>query len=140
MANFDYFFRMTDNEPALPTAVLYNAECPVCAFEINHYASVSEKHDLALAFDDLNDREALSAWGLDKETAAKRLHVRKNGEIHSGMPAFVVLWRDMPRYRWLSRLVDLPVVRHIAVFTYDYVLAPLLYNWHLRRNRRKDSN
>jgi len=36
------------------TKILYNADCPVCRFEINHYASYSADRGLALRFDDLN--------------------------------------------------------------------------------------
>lgn len=115
------------------TEVLYNADCPVCSFEINHYARVSDKHALAIAFTDLNDPQSLQRWGLTAQDAAKRLHVRKNGLVLSGIPAFIALWQDMPRYRWLARFVSLPGVYRAAVWTYDLVLAPLLYQWHLRR-------
>ena len=67
---------------------------------------------------------------------AKRLHVRENGQVYSGIPAFVLLWQDMPRYRLLARVVSWPIVRPVAVFLYDWVLAPMLYRWHLARGRR----
>ena len=51
---------------------------------------------------------AIAAHGSFLE-AAKRLHVRKNGQVYDGIPAFIALWQDMPRYRWLAR-----VVRNVA--------------------------
>lgn len=119
------------------TKVLYNADCPVCSFEIDHYARIGSKHDLPLIFDDLNDGTALAKWGIDQDSAAKRLHVLKNGEVHSGIPAFIILWREMPGYRWLAQFANVPGVHRAAVWTYDRVLAPALYRWHLLRNRRK---
>lgn len=124
-----------EQEPDTPTEVLYNADCPVCSFEIDHYASYASREGLPIRFDDLNAEER-ATWGLDRETAARRLHVRKNGQIYSGIPAFVLLWKEMPRYRWLARLVSLPGVHWVACKVYDHVLAPVLYAWDKRRQRR----
>lgn len=118
------------------TAVLYNASCPVCSYEINHYAQYSQNKALPIAFDDLNDGDKLAAWDIDPDTAARKLHVMKDGEVFAGIPAFIVLWQDMPRYRWLARLVGLPGVHWLACVVYDYVLAPLIYRWYMRRLRR----
>ena len=117
------------------TAVLYNAQCPVCNFEISHYAKYAEKLALPIRFDDLNT-DARNAWDLTEDQAARRLYVVHEGELSSGIPAFLVLWRQMPRYRWLARLVGLPGVRQGAELAYDWVLAPLIYRWHLARQRR----
>ncbi|MEO1365094.1 MAG: DUF393 domain-containing protein, partial [Pseudomonadota bacterium] len=87
------------------TRVLYNADCPVCNFEITHYADYSAREGLPIRFDDLNS-DALAQWNLDADTAARRLYVLKDGALHSGIPAFVLLWQEMPRYRWLARLVS----------------------------------
>ncbi|MEM9576491.1 MAG: DUF393 domain-containing protein [Pseudomonadota bacterium] len=125
---------MTDNAPS--TSVLYNAECPVCRFEIDHYAAYSEREALPIAFDDLNDTEKLAKWDLDPDTAARRLHVAQGDRLKTGIPAFIVLWQEMPKYRWLARVVSLPVVHRLACWSYDYILAPLIYRWHLRRQRR----
>lgn len=117
------------------TSVLYNAECPVCNFEISHYASYSQKSGLPIRFDDLNT-DARTAWNLTEDRAARRLYVLHEGELTSGIPAFLVLWRQMPRYRWLARIVGLPGIKQLAGLAYDYVLAPGIYRWHLRRKAR----
>ena len=72
------------------TAVLYNASCPVCSYEINHYAQYSQNKALPIAFDDLNDSDKLAAWDIDPDTAARKLHVMKDGEVFAGIPAFIV--------------------------------------------------
>ncbi|WP_159974310.1 thiol-disulfide oxidoreductase DCC family protein [Roseobacter cerasinus] len=118
------------------TDVLYNAECPVCSREIDHYARLSAAQALPLRYDDLNDAKNLDDWGVTADQAAQRLHVRQNGQIYIGLPAFIVLWQSLPRYRWLARLVSLPGVYRLACWTYDGVLAPLLYRSHLRRRRK----
>lgn len=119
------------------TQVLYNANCPVCSFEIDHYAAYSRSKALPIGFDDLNDPEKLARWGLDTDAAARRLYVLKDGQLLSGIPGFIALWQEMPRYRWLARLVALPGIYRLACWSYDLVLAPLIYRWHLRRLARQ---
>jgi predicted DCC family thiol-disulfide oxidoreductase YuxK len=126
---------MTQDSPAR-TSVLYNATCPVCSFEIDHYAAYAHDRALPIRFDDLNDPARLAAWGIDADAAARRLHVLKDGRLLAGIPAFIVLWQEMPRYRWLARVVSLPGVHGLATLAYDRVLAPLIYRWHLRRLKR----
>ena len=120
------------------TCVLYNATCPVCNFEIQHYARYADKTGLPIRFDDLNS-DAREEWGLAADAAARRLYVLHDGQITSGIPAFRVLWAQMPRYRVAAWVVGLPGVFHLACATYDHVLAPILYAMHLRRLRQKTS-
>ena len=119
----------------METRVLYNDECPVCSFEIGHYRDYAERSGLPLRFDDLN-RTDMADYGITEDMAARRLHVLKEGEVLSGMPAFRLLWAEMPRYRWLARAAGWPVVRPVSEFAYDRVLAPLIYRWHLARLRK----
>ena len=117
------------------TAVLFNANCPVCNFEIKHYASYAAIKDLPIRFDDLNS-DALADWNLSADQAARRLYVVHNGELTSGIAGFIILWRQMPRYRLLARIINLPLIRQISALLYDYIAAPLIYLGHLRRQRR----
>ncbi|HEY9020082.1 MAG: thiol-disulfide oxidoreductase DCC family protein [Paracoccaceae bacterium] len=117
------------------TRVLYNHACPVCRAEITHYADYAGREGLAIGFDDLN-RVDLGKWGVTADQAARRLHVVHEGRVLSGIPAFITLWQQMPRYRWLARIVALPGIRQAATLVYDHILAPLLYRSHLRRQRR----
>jgi predicted DCC family thiol-disulfide oxidoreductase YuxK len=123
-------------ENAPKTTVLYNADCPVCNFEIRHYARYAGAKGLPIRFDDLNS-DARAQWGLDADTAARRLYVLHDGALTSGIPAFLVLWAQMPRYRALAKLVGLPGIRTVAVLAYDHVLAPAIYRWHLHRLRKR---
>ncbi|KAA9007999.1 thiol-disulfide oxidoreductase DCC family protein [Histidinibacterium aquaticum] len=117
------------------TRVLYNGDCPVCSFEIDRYADYSRRRGLPIRFDDLNGPE-LAEWGLTDDEAARRLYVLHEGELHGGLDGFLVLWRQMPRMRWLARVAGLPVIRPAASAVYEKVLAPVLYRRHLARRRR----
>jgi predicted DCC family thiol-disulfide oxidoreductase YuxK len=116
------------------TAVLYNDTCPLCSIEIGHYRRSAQAAGLPLRFDAL-DRAA--DWGLDPDTAARRLHVRQDGRVLSGLAAFRALWATLPRWRWLAWLTGLPLIRPAVAALYDRVAAPALYRAHLRRQRRR---
>ena len=121
------------------TKVLFNASCPVCNFEIRHYEAYADKTGLPIRFDDLNS-DALADWNLTPDAAARRLYVLHEGALLSGMPAFRVLWQQMPRYHWLAKITGWPVIRPVTVFAYDKILAPLIYRWHLRRQSRAQAS
>lgn len=118
------------------TEVLYNASCPVCRREIQHYEKISTEQALPIRYDDIGDVEALARWSIDPDAAAKRLHVRKDGQTYAGIPAFIVLWQDIPQMHWLARVVSVPGVYWLANKAYDYVLAPAIYRWHVARERK----
>ena len=118
------------------TEVIYNAECPGCSFEINAYQRYAAGRDLPMEFTDLNQAD-MAAYGLSRDQAARRLYVRRGDELLSGIPAFIALWREMPRYRWLARVGDLPCIRPLAAALYDHVAAPLIYGMHRRRMAKR---
>lgn len=117
------------------TEIIYNGSCPICSREIVAYERYATKRDLPLDFTPL-DQADLAALGLTENEAARRLHVVQDGKLVSGVEAFALLWEVMPRFRWLARLVRLPLVRPLAGAVYDRLLAPLLYWLHRRRNAR----
>jgi predicted DCC family thiol-disulfide oxidoreductase YuxK len=116
--------------------VLYNGQCPICSAEIEQYRAQAQAAGADMRFTDLNTAD-LDGWGLTADTAARRLHVRDGaGAQVAGLAAFVALWQDLPRLRWLARLVRLPVLRHVAEWAYEWLAAPLLFQMHKRRQRR----
>ena len=120
----------------MQTRILFNAQCPICNAEICHYRSYADRRGILMEFDDLNQTD-LSFYGVDQETAARRLHVFHEGKVISGVSAFEVIWAQLPRYRWLARMVCLPIIHPIGTLLYDHILAPILYAMHLRRQRKK---
>lgn len=117
--------------------LIYNGSCPICSREVSAYARYVNARNLPVAFTDLTSTD-LDRYGLSPEDAARRIHVVHNGELVDGLEAFRLLWSEMPRFRWLARITGLPVIRPIAAATYDYILAPLLYGMHRRRQAKAD--
>lgn len=117
------------------TDVIYNGACPICSREIAAYRRECQTKDVPIRFQDLQTAD-LARWGLDEDSAARRFHVVRDGQLVSGLPAFLALWAELPRYRWLARVLSLPVVRPLAAFAYDRIFAPALYALHRRRQAR----
>lgn len=117
------------------TRALYNGECPVCSTEMDAYAAYAGAHALPIAFDDLT-RSDLDAWGVSEDEAARLLHVWHDGRLHAGFDAFLVLWEQMPRYRWLARIGRVPGLYGLLSWGYSNVAARLIYARHKRRKAR----
>ena len=118
---------------------LYNGACPVCGPEIRRYQRIDSGRRGDLGWQDVSQSpENLAALGLDLEDVKERLHVvDQSGRIHIGVDAFIVLWAALPGHRWLSVLVRAPLIRPVATWAYDRILAPALYRWNRRRDRRR---
>lgn len=120
------------------TTVIYNDTCPICSREVDGYRRMTVRDGLDITYCGISG-DGPAALGLTVQDAARRFHVIHNGRRLGGMPAFAVLWDQIPRLRWLARLVRLPLVRPVTEALYDHVAAPALYRLHLRRQRRTES-
>ncbi|MGX0904320.1 putative DCC family thiol-disulfide oxidoreductase YuxK [Roseovarius sp. MBR-79] len=117
------------------TRALFNGDCPVCKSEMAVYEGYAARAALPIAFDDLN-RTDLDRWGVTEDEAARLLHVLHEGRLHVGFDAFLVLWDQMPRYRWLARIGRVPGVCHLCRWGYTHIVARIIYARHKRRQAR----
>lgn len=87
------------------STVFFDGGCPLCRREIAHYQRLDEAGRIRW-LDIHREPYAVAEAGVSWETAMQRLHVRSgSGVLHTGVPAFVAIWRELPRYRWLAGLV-----------------------------------
>ncbi|WP_417205534.1 thiol-disulfide oxidoreductase DCC family protein [Antarctobacter sp.] len=118
--------------------VLYNDTCPICSREVDGYRCMTPRAGAKITYCGLSATGHMD-HGLTEDAAARRFHVIHDGVLLSGMPAFVALWDQMPRLRWLAWLVRRPGLRQLTVALYDHLVGPMLYRMHLRRTRRQNS-
>ena len=123
--------------------VHYNGACSICGPEVQHYMRQADKHGVSdIGFSDISSpnsgsAEELERYGISPQDAARSFTaVTRDGQVLRGVDAFIALWQRLPRYRWLARFVSLPIVRPVGGLVYDKVLAPILFQLHLRRLRR----
>ena len=77
---------------------------------------------------DINDLEiSMKLSGKSHRELIRRLHVIKDNEIYSGVRAFIIMWRNIPKYRWIGNIVAMPVIYHIGVILYEIIALFLFY-------------
>ena len=103
--------------------VFYNNSCSICRFEINHYKKITKNIDW---IDIANEKSALNETNLDSKTLLRRLHMIKNGKLYSGVNAFIQLWLEIPRYKFLGKLLKKPIIYQISWIFYE-ILALFLF-------------
>jgi predicted DCC family thiol-disulfide oxidoreductase YuxK len=123
---------------AATAQVYFNGECPVCRAEMDHYAALCARTRPHIEFIDASQHpDDFADCGLRREHLERRVYIRDAaGRVISGMPALVALWSTLPRYRLLSRLFNLPVLRQASVMLYDHLVSPNLARWAEKRARR----
>ena len=120
------------------TIVLFNGDCKICSKEICVYQTYGAGRELPIDFKDINAID-LAPFGLTRNETARQLHVIKNYELFKGVKAFVVLWNEMPRYRFLAKIFSLPVVTDLAQFFYYHIIARYLYARDIKRLKNQRS-
>lgn len=108
--------------------VFYDGKCGLCSKEINHYrliapAGIFDWQDITQSHD------KLTASGVSLVDALRRIHVRNvDGQLLIGVDAFILLWKQLARWRWLALLVSLPIIKQCARVVYDQFA-----NWRFNR-------
>ena len=104
--------------------VYFNNSCKICRAEINLYKK--EKIKDIKCIDITNNKQAEIQTKKNNKTLLRRLHVEKNGEIIGGAKAFLLVWKKIPKYRILYRLLKLPIIFNIFSIIYE-IIAFFLY-------------
>ena len=114
---------MSVNVDAPLTKVYYNESCSICRFEINHYKKFEEKIGW---IDITNNSSAVNETKKQPKELIRRLHVLKDDQIYKGIDAFLIVWKELPKYKWLHNLVKTPIIYNLSYIAYE-CLAYLLY-------------
>lgn len=104
--------------------VFYDGACPRCVKDRDNYERLDPDHQGQVEWFDITGQgEALRQLGIDPRLALTELHIRNaNGEILSELDAYRVLMARVPQYRWLGRLISLPLIRPIASHVYHWLV------------------
>ena len=104
--------------------VYFNNSCKICKAEIELY----KKENIAEInwIDITNNQNAKIETNKNYKQLLRRLHVKKNGEVFSGAKAFLLIWKNIPKYRVLYKILSLPIIFQIFSIGYE-IIAFLLF-------------
>ena len=113
--------------------VYYNESCSICRAEINLYKKQNIKE---IEWVDItNNTAAEKNTSKDNKTLLRRLHVEEGGEIFGGAKAFLLVWKKIPKYKYLYTFFKLPIVFEIFSFFYE-IIAFFLYQKNKKQIRK----
>ena len=83
--------------------VLYNAECPICRREIEHYERLSGDKVKYIKI----TADTAADWGLSEDQAAEQLHARCGVDLVIGVDAFVSVHNPLPLCAWCGQAEEI---------------------------------
>ena len=104
--------------------VYYNKSCSICRAEINLYKKQNIEE---IEWVDITDNIVAEKNTLkDNKTLLRRLHVEEDGQVFGGAKAFLLVWKKIPKYKFLYNFCKLPIVFTLFSFVYE-IIAFFLY-------------
>ena len=104
--------------------VYFNNSCKICKAEIDLYKK--ERIGEIDWIDITNNKLAEAETSKDSKQLLRRLHVKDGEKILGGAAAFLLLWKKMPKYKFLYNFFKLPIIFNIFSIIYE-VVAFFLY-------------
>jgi predicted DCC family thiol-disulfide oxidoreductase YuxK len=98
--------------------VFFDGKCGLCRQEIGYYRRIVPRETFEWV-DIASHAQPLLDLGITVQDGLKILHVKnRDGQIFQGVDGFLLIWENIPRFRWLSRIIRLRPFYPIAVFLY----------------------
>jgi len=98
--------------------VFYDGKCGLCSKEINYYRKIAD--DGVFDWQDVTQSTALlNQHGISLSDGLKLLHATDHdGNLHVGVDAFILMWKQMSRWKILAAMVSLPIIKQIVGLAY----------------------
>jgi len=104
--------------------VYFNNSCKICKAEIDLYKKekIEEIDWVDITNNDLAEKETFK----NRRELLRRLHVKEGGKVLQGADAFLVLWKKIPKYKFLYKFFKTPIIFNLFSFGYE-IVAYILY-------------
>ena len=104
--------------------VYFNNSCKICKAEIDLYKKqkINEIDWVDITDNELAERETSK----DSKQLLRRLHIKDGEKVLDGAEAFLLLWKKMPKYKFLYNFFKLPIIFSIFSIVYE-IVAFFLY-------------
>ena len=119
--------------------VFFNNSCNICRAEINHYKKYSDEN---LEWIDVtNNDEAQQITSKSYKELLRRMHVIKDGKLIEGAETFLIIWKNIPKYKFLYKVFKIKPLFYLLSFFYE-IAAYFLFikNKHLLKNEKKSTS
>ena len=104
--------------------VYFNNSCKICKAEIDLY---KKEKIQGIDWVDITDNTLASKeTSKNSKELLRRLHVKDGEKVLEGADAFLILWKKMPKYKFLYNFFKLPVIFSLFSIVYE-IVAFLLY-------------
>ena len=104
--------------------VFYNESCSICRAEINLYKkqNIKEIEWVDITNNKYAEKETLQ----DDKALLRRLHVKEGNKVSIGAEAFLLLWKKIPKYKFLYYFFKIPIIFRLFSIGYE-IIAYFLY-------------
>ena len=113
--------------------VYFNNSCNICRTEINLYKK--QNIEEIEWIDITNNKTAEIETKKNDKTLLRRLHVMNDGKIVTGAEAFILVWKKIPKYKFLYNFFKTPIIFTLFSLFYE-IIAFFLY----LKNKKQLSN
>ena len=105
--------------------VYFNNSCNICKAEINLYKKQNAQ-DIEWV-DITNNKKAELETQKNDKTLLRRLHVKDGNNVIEGAKAFLLVWKKIPKYKFLYNFFKTPIIFSFFSFFYE-IAAFFLYH------------
>ena len=104
--------------------VYFNNSCKICKAEIDLYKkeNIQEIDWVDITGNNLAEKETSK----NSKELLRRLHVKDGDNVLQGAEAFLLLWKKLPKYKFLYNFFKLPIIYNLFSFIYE-LIALVLY-------------
>ena len=104
--------------------VYFNNSCKICKAEIDLYKKENIKEINWV--DITNNPLAKNETSKTDEELLRRLHVKDGEKVLQGAEAFLIVWKKIPKYKFLYNFFKLPIIFNLFSIIYE-IVAFFLY-------------
>ena len=99
--------------------VYFNNSCKICKAEIDLYKKEKIQD---IDWVDITDNSlANKETSKNSKELLRRLHVKDGEKVIDGAEAFLVLWKKIPKYKFLYKFFKLPIIFNLFSMGYEVV-------------------
>ena len=94
--------------------VFYDDRCPLCRREIEYYKKLSALTKIKWSGISENI-PTLEKYGISYTESLKVLHaINEDNQMVYGVDTFILIWRQLPKWKWLAKFVELPLIYQLS--------------------------